>query len=36
MTDLNKEWLVQPKQNIRMNYTQNKPPISLSKINFST
>lgn len=36
MTDLNKEWLVQPKQNIRMNYAQNKPPISLSKINFST
>ena len=35
MTDLNKEWLVQPKQNTRMDYTQ-KPPISLSKINFST
>ena len=34
MTDLNKEWLVQPKQNTRMDYTQ-KSPISLSKINFS-
>lgn len=37
MTDLNKEWLLSQKQpNIKMNYTQNKPPISLSKINFST
>lgn len=37
MTDLTKEWLVSQKQpNIRMNYTQNKSPISLSKINFST
>jgi glycosyl transferase family 25 len=37
MTDLTKEWLVsQKQQNIRMNYTQNKSPISLSKINFST
>ena len=37
MTDLTKEWLVsQNHQNIRMNYIQNKPPISLSKINFST
>jgi glycosyl transferase family 25 len=35
MTDLSKEWLQQPRQNIKMNYTQ-KPPISLSKINFST
>lgn len=36
MTDLTKEWLIQKKpQNISMNY-QNKPPISLSKINFST
>jgi glycosyl transferase family 25 len=32
MTDLTKEWLVQPNQNNNMNY---KPPISLSKINFS-
>jgi glycosyl transferase family 25 len=36
MTDLTKEWLVQPKQNLKMIYTENKPPISLSKINFST
>jgi glycosyl transferase family 25 len=36
MTDLTKEWLTQKQQNIRMNYTQQKPPISLSKINFST
>ena len=36
MTDLTKEWLVQPKQNIRMNYIENKPQISLSKIKFST
>jgi len=37
MTDLTKEWLVsQKEQNIRMSYNQNKPPISLSKINFST
>ena len=37
MTDLTKEWLVsQKQQNIKMNYTQNKPPISLNKINFST
>jgi len=41
MTDLTKEWLVSQQQqlqqqNIRMNYTQNKPPFSLSKINFST
>jgi glycosyl transferase family 25 len=35
MTDLSKEWL-QPRQNIKMNYIENKPPISLSKINFST
>ena len=37
MTDLSKEWLVnpQPRQNIKMDYTQ-KPLISLSKINFST
>ena len=36
MTDLTKEWLVsQKQQNIKMNYTQQKPPISLSKINFS-
>ena len=36
MTDLSKEWLQQPpRQNIKMDYTQ-KPPISLSKINFST
>ena len=37
MTDLTKEWLVSKKQqNIKMNYTQNKSPISLSKFNFST
>jgi len=37
MTDLTKEWLLSQKpQNIKMNYTQNKPPISLNKINFST
>ena len=37
MTDLTKEWLIsQKQQNIRMNYNQNKSPISLSKINFST
>ena len=35
MTDLSKEWLVQPKKNIKMEYVQ-KPPILLSKINFST
>ena len=36
MTDLNKEWLITQKQsqNIKMDYIQ-KPPISLSKINFS-
>jgi GR25 family glycosyltransferase involved in LPS biosynthesis len=34
MIDLNKEWLVQPKQNTTMVYAQ-KPPILLSKINFS-
>ena len=37
MTDLNKEWLLkQQTNNIKMTYTENHPPISLSKINFST
>jgi len=36
MTNLTKEWLVQSNQNIKMNCAQQKPPISLSKINFST
>ncbi len=36
MTDLTKEWLINPKQNIRMNHIENKPTFSLKKINFST
>ena len=36
MTDLSKEWLMKQKQNIKMNSTHHKSPISLSKINFST
>jgi glycosyl transferase family 25 len=33
MTDLNKEWLQKP--NIKMNHIENKPLISLNKIQFS-
>ena len=33
MTDLNKEWLVN--KNIKMNHIENKPLISLNKIQFS-
>jgi len=36
MTDLSKEWLMKQKQNIKMNSTHHKSPISLSKRNFST
>ena len=36
MTDLTKEWLTNPKQSIKMNHIENKPPFSLNKINFST
>ena len=39
MTDLTKEWLVKQQtnnKNLKMVFTENKSPISLNKINFST